>query len=64
MAEKKTRHESGSTPTSVRLTAKCTRLWEKLSVETGLSKTGVLETAIREMAERKGVTDDGPEENK
>ena len=55
MTEKKTRHLRGSTPTSVRVTPTCSRLWEKLSKKMGLSKTGVIETAIRELAERKGI---------
>lgn len=44
-------------PTSVRLSPTAMRLWQQLAKEMHLSKTGVLESAIRELARREGVKD-------
>ena len=50
MKEKKSLH-----PTSVRLTQQAVQLRKLLAEELGISEAAVLELAIRELAERKGV---------
>jgi hypothetical protein len=42
-------------PTSFRLTPEALRLLGLLGKELGLNQTSVLETAIRELAKRKGI---------
>lgn len=44
-------------PTSVRLTLECIRLRNALAKKMGISRTAVLEIAVREMAERRGIAD-------
>lgn len=51
-----------SVPTSIRLSPAGNRIWEKLAEKMGLSKVGVLETALRRLAKEEGVKDDPPEE--
>lgn len=46
---------SGKKPTTVRLSAEAQRLLALLSERDGISKTAVLELAIRQMAQREGV---------
>ncbi len=55
MAETKKLDARGTVPTSVRVTPACSQLWDLLSGQMGLSKTGVLETAIRRLAKEEGV---------
>lgn len=55
MAETKKLDARGTVPTSVRVTPACHQLWEALAEQMGLSKTGVLETAIRRLAKEEGV---------
>lgn len=59
MNEKKRRHGRDTVPTSVRISPTCNRLWERLSENMGVSKTAVIEFAVRALAESKGITDDG-----
>lgn len=47
--------DSGKKPTTVRLSAEAQRLLEKMAEKNGISKTAVLELAIRKMAEKEGV---------
>ena len=42
-------------PTSIRVTTKCKWLWDALCIEMGLTRTGVIETAIRHLAKEEGV---------
>lgn len=48
-------------PTSIRLSPGATRLWQKLAIKMGLSKTGVLETAIRQLAKTENIQDGEPD---
>lgn len=43
-------------PTSVRVTPEATAIWEALASKMGLSKAGVMETILREAAEKRGVS--------
>lgn len=45
----------GTTPTSVRITPTCDRLWGMLAGQMGLSKAKYLEVVIREKAKEAGL---------
>jgi hypothetical protein len=45
----------GSTPTSIRISAEGKRLMVKLQAKLGLRKSGVIELAIRRLAQAEGV---------
>ena len=47
--------DSGKKPTTVRLSAEAQRLLDALADKNGISKTAVLELAIRKMAEQEGA---------
>jgi len=44
-----------TTPTSIRVTPAGHYLWKRIALEMGLNRTGVLETLLREKAERMGI---------
>jgi hypothetical protein len=44
-----------SVPRSVRVTLECDGLWDALAEKFGISKTGIVELAIRQMAKAEGV---------
>lgn len=46
---------SGKKPTTIRLSAEAQRLLVLLAERNGVSKTAVLEMAVRQMAQREGV---------
>ncbi len=57
MANEATTEQSGTDkkPASYSLTGEARRLIQELKRKKGLSQTAIVETAVREMAEREGV---------
>ena len=53
--ETATKNGTGKKPVGLNLSAEARRLMADLADKKGVSKTGVVEMAIREMAEREGL---------
>ena len=45
-------------PTSLRLSPRAMRLWERLAEHLGLNKKDVIEVALRHLARHEGITED------